>query len=221
MNTSNITKSVPWLSASLYGFYISYESTKCNKKLLSEFEAWENEVYDSIHDSCRDRFPNSITSCCDAAGSGGCTLSGVVQWLPDWTNDHCYEKNGKKRWSHDTLEACCSKYFSSSGACNRRDLMALKYYTPGNSDYCSAKAMSKFRALEVRFDSLDECCHTKFPQYVSDCCESSDGGCSLSGKLRFIPNWKDQICFTKDEHLLSNWERPYARTTLRRVCCGR
>jgi hypothetical protein len=65
--------------------------------------------------------------------------------------------------------------------------MALKYYTPGNSDYCSAKAMSKFRALEVWFDSLDECCQTKFPQYVSDCRESSDGGCSLSGKLRFIP----------------------------------
>jgi hypothetical protein len=76
--------------------------------------------------------------------------------------------------------------FSSSGACNRRDLMALKYY-PTNSNYCSAKAMSKFRALEVWFHSLDECCHTKFPQYVSDCCESSDGGCSLSGKLRFIP----------------------------------
>ena len=32
--------------------------------------------------------------------------------------------------------------------------------------------------------------------------------------LEFV-EWKDQICFTKDEHLLLNWERPYARTTLK------
>jgi hypothetical protein len=49
-------------------------------------------VYNSLHDCCSDKFPNSITSCCDAAGSGGCTLSVVVQWLPDWANNHCYEK---------------------------------------------------------------------------------------------------------------------------------
>jgi hypothetical protein len=53
---------------------------------------WENEVYNSLHDCCSDKFPNSITSCCDAAGSGGCTLSGVIQSLPDWANNHCYEK---------------------------------------------------------------------------------------------------------------------------------
>jgi hypothetical protein len=118
-------------------------------------------------------------------------------------------ENWEKRWSHDTLDDCCGKCkfpiklphikwfiyanytpfmssdFGSSSSCNRRDLMALKYYA--NSDFCSTKAMSKFRALEVRFDSLDDCCHTKFPQYVSDCCESSDGSCSLSGNLRFIP----------------------------------
>jgi hypothetical protein len=80
------------LSVSAYGFYPNYQSMECNKKLLSEFESWENEVYDSLHGCCSDKFPNSITACCDAAGSGGCTLSGVVQWLPDWANGHCYEK---------------------------------------------------------------------------------------------------------------------------------
>jgi hypothetical protein len=80
------------LSVSAYGFYPNYQSMECNKKLLSEFESWENEVYDSLHGCCSDKFPNSITACCDAEGSGGCTLSGVVQWLPDWANGHCYEK---------------------------------------------------------------------------------------------------------------------------------
>jgi hypothetical protein len=65
---------------------------ECHRKPLSEFETWENEIYDSLYGCCSDKFPNSITSCCDTAGSGGCTLSGVVQWLPDWANGHCYEK---------------------------------------------------------------------------------------------------------------------------------
>ena len=62
--------------------------------------------------------------------------------------------------------------------------MALKYYA--DIGHCNTKATSMFRALEDRFDSLDECCRAKFPQSVSDCCEAGDG-CSLSGNLKFIP----------------------------------
>ena len=62
-----------------------------------------------------DRFPNSITSCCEALYEGGCDLSGIVQYLPDWANGHCYEKDTNLieewewRWSHETLESCCDR----------------------------------------------------------------------------------------------------------------
>lgn len=76
--------------ADQYMFYPDLEKSECSQKLLSDFEIWENKAYSSLNDCCSDKFPNSITTCCD--GSGGCTLSGIVKWLPDWANDHCYEK---------------------------------------------------------------------------------------------------------------------------------
>ena len=121
----------------------------------------------------------------------------------------------------------------------------LKFYAV--HDHCGTKAMSEFRAMEERFDSLDDCCRVKFPQSVSDCCKAGDGGCSLSGNIKYIPvrlfppkcffhnlitvheiifhlcsrhkqKWQDQICYTKDENLLAGWERAFAKSTLRECC---
>jgi hypothetical protein len=63
--------------------------------------------------------------------------------------------------------------------------MALKFFA--DNDHCGTKSISTFKELEDRFDSLDECCQTKFPQSVSACCEAGDGGCLLSGNFKFIP----------------------------------
>jgi hypothetical protein len=63
--------------------------------------------------------------------------------------------------------------------------MLVKFYAAGN--HCDSKALSEFQAMEKRFDSLDDCCRAKFPQRVSDCCESHSDGCSLSGEMKFIP----------------------------------
>lgn len=63
--------------------------------------------------------------------------------------------------------------------------MELKYYSVDN--HCDAKAISSFWASEDRFDSLEECCQTKFPQSVSDCCNAGENGCSLSGNHKYIP----------------------------------
>ena len=63
--------------------------------------------------------------------------------------------------------------------------MLLKFYAV--DDHCGTKARSEFRAMEERFDSLDDCCRVKFPQSVSDCCETGDGDCSLSGSMKYIP----------------------------------
>lgn len=60
--------------------------------------------------------------------------------------------------------------------------MKENFYAVTNG--CERKALSRFEALEERFDSLDDCCHAKFPQSVSDCCKTD---CILSGNLKFIP----------------------------------
>ena len=102
-------------SAQQYVFIHDYTLMGCKSELLSEFEVWDDEIYDTLHACCLNRFPNSITSCCEAPGAGGCALSGTVQWLPDWANGHCYEKDTNLieewewRWAHETLESCCSR----------------------------------------------------------------------------------------------------------------
>ena len=89
---------------------------ECESKIQSEFdEQEEHETYGTLHSCCRDKFPNSLTSCCEASGAGGCTLSGTIQWLPDWANGHCYEKDKniiedwEWRWAYDALESCCDR----------------------------------------------------------------------------------------------------------------
>lgn len=198
-------------------FAPNHFSMECEAKPLLGIDAWEIQVYDTLYACCSENFPNSITTCCD--GVGGCTLSGTIQWLPDWANDHCYEKDKnliedwEQHWVHESLETCCDacKFyqnceqlfsshpfsylhlcifailadFPSSGACNRRNLVTLKYYA--TDDHCKTKALSAFRAMEDRFDLLDDCCRAKFPQNVSHCCEAGDNGCILSGNLHYIP----------------------------------
>ena len=34
----------------------------------------------------------------------------------------------------------------------------------------------------------------------------------------FAKKWQDQICYTKDENLLANWEEGFAKTTLIECC---
>ena len=79
---------------------------------------------------------------------------------------------------------CCTDFALSRG-CNKQELMSLKYYA--NDNHCDVKAISEFRAMEERFDSLDDCCQAKFPQNISDCCEAAENGCLLSGNYKFIP----------------------------------
>ena len=73
--------------------------------------------------------------------------------------------------------------------------MSLKYYA--NDNHCDVKAISEFRAMEERFDSLDDCCQAKFPQNISDCCEAAENGCLLSGNYKFIPVSTYGICHLK------------------------
>lgn len=96
-------------------FVPNYIASACESKLLSQFKTHEPETFDTLLDCCSNKFPNSITSCCDVTGTSGCALSGSIKWLPDWANGHCYEKDTnlieewEMRWAHETLETCCNR----------------------------------------------------------------------------------------------------------------
>ena len=96
-------------------FAPNYLLSQCETKLVLDFESWEPDIYDTLHACCHEKFPNSLTSCCEATGAGGCALSGTVQWLPDWINAHCYEKDTNLieqwewRWAHKTVDKCCGR----------------------------------------------------------------------------------------------------------------
>ena len=91
----------------------------------------------------------------------------------------------EKEWSHETMDVCCNKYFRNEGNCNRRHLQSLMFFAIG--DHCEQKALSQFKAMEERFESLDDCCRAKFAQSLSECCDAGDGDCALSGKLELVP----------------------------------
>ena len=72
--------------------------------------------------------------------------------------------------------------------CNERHLMTNKFFAIAESGRCNRKPLSQFRSWEDRFDSIDDCCRTRFPESFSECCSATDvGSCVLSGNLKYIP----------------------------------
>jgi len=211
-------------SENKHKYHPNYDLMECEKTTIQELDAYENESFDSLHDCCRKAFPNSITSCCHANDAGGCEESGILKWLPDWSNSYCYAKDStliedwEDVWTQDNVKQCCSRYFQlDSKYCNERNLETLKFFAA--SGHCSKKPLSEFSIWEERFDSLNDCCRTKFPETLSDCCDAKDlGSCVLSGNLRYIPNWGSQLCYSKDAYLLATWEQDFSKDTLRECC---
>jgi hypothetical protein len=57
----------------------------CDKKALSQFWSFEERLFDSLDDCCRENFPQNTSECCEAGG-GCCTLSSNL-------NQSCYIKD--------------------------------------------------------------------------------------------------------------------------------
>ena len=112
--------------------------------------------------------------------------------------------------------------FASSSKCNRNKLMMPKFYAING--HCGSKAMSEFRAMEERFDSLDDCCRAKFPHDISNCCKDGGDDCSLSGNLKFIPvrasflklSGTSSFCVAHKRFFLSPFETELARSSMLR-----
>lgn len=95
-------------------YYPNYHDSRCDQKVVTEFEFWDTQKFLSKQDCCIDRFPNDINSCCKA-GLGECSLSGHLVYLPDWLNQECSERDESLvaeweiEWVSKTVGACCQK----------------------------------------------------------------------------------------------------------------
>lgn len=97
-------------------FYPDFSSGVCGKKQEKEFESYEVERYNTLEECCS-TFAYSYSQCCDTPGLGGCALTGVVVYVPDWFQSECYAKSETALLDHEdvvsysTASECCGTLF--------------------------------------------------------------------------------------------------------------
>jgi hypothetical protein len=102
-------------------FYPVYGTGGCSKKQVKDFEAFEQDRYDTLEACCSDKFSFGKRECCDSPGMGGCGTSGEVVYLPDWSNNQCEERSKSTLAVHEEAYAkaseklCCNEFFGWEG----------------------------------------------------------------------------------------------------------
>lgn len=99
-------------------FYPDLSTGLCAKKQEKDFESYEVDRYDTLEECCSAKFSSyNYDACCSAPGLGGCAPTGVVVYLPDWTDSNCYAKSQTALATHEEVNAfssasdCCSSRF--------------------------------------------------------------------------------------------------------------
>ena len=109
-------------------YYPDWENNTCGKKKENELDSYQmNTKYDSLEECCSSKFSYNFNSCCSTPGLGGCKVSGVVKYLPDWTLNKCYAKSdgavtdSEAVFAESSLSKCCSDNFGwdKGGCCTR------------------------------------------------------------------------------------------------------
>jgi hypothetical protein len=79
------------------------------------------------------------------------------------------------------------------------DNSGYKYVPDETSRECIKKPLQEIGASQSEsFDSLDECCRDKFPNYITTCCDTAgSGGCEELGVEKWLPDWSNGHCYTK------------------------
>jgi hypothetical protein len=99
-------------------FYPDLSTGLCARKQEKEFASYERDRYDTLEECCSDKFSSyGYEACCSAPGLGGCIPTGVVRYLPNWTDSECYAKSETALAYHEvddsfeSASACCSSVF--------------------------------------------------------------------------------------------------------------
>lgn len=139
------------------------------------------------------------------------------KWFPDWSKSDSYCKNdgdqppfmnnaaNKEYYLFETKAECCAAWFSSAADCvDQEDPNAEKYVPVYSENSCSKMKNKDLESYDKdRFDTLDECCSSKFSNSKKECCGDK---CTASGETVYLPNWSTSKCFALSKQLLSEYE---------------
>ena len=158
-------------------------------------------------------------------------VNSLAQYFPEWVDKKTCTNNGMQPafqrlasnsddFLFDTFEECCERWFSFDPSCGvSSGSSSSKFYPQDDRFECGQKPEADFEAGDEKFNTLDVCCETKFPNDKEDCCSVEGlGGCSTSGTLQYVPNWQSATCDSKDSSFVLEHEKIRARDSMRECC---
>ena len=169
------------------------------------------------------------------AGNSGSTDA----WYPDWREEIAACRNDEKHppymddnpgdYLFDSREECCAVWFAFGDCLDSSDTSSAEemYYPDWVGLTCGKK--SEFEPWEdERYETLDECCSTKFWYSEQSCCSTPGlGGCLDTtpavaapevGDLRYLPDWSAEKCSSVSSSSLASWEVAYAQASAQSCC---
>jgi hypothetical protein len=159
-------------------------------------------------------------------------------WYPDWGTfgNYCLndgnnpvsmsKPDNKEYYLFETLAECCANWFAYAPDCAAgasETSFAEEFYPDWLSAGCSKKLSSEFKSWEQeRYDTLDQCCAENFSYAKQNCCDSLGmGGCDATNEeIIFLPDWKENKCFSKSKNSLELFEEGYVESN-QSACCSK
>lgn len=154
----------------------------------------------------------------------------LAPYYPDWVDTKTCVNNGRQpsfmrdtpdSYLFDTAEECCKQFFQSDDSCGKplSSSSSLKFFPDFQAGECGRKSLSEFETKLFVYDTLHECCESRFPSSVVECCQSDGlGGCIGSGVFKYLPQWLDHKCIAKDTIFISEWEDTTATSSMQECC---
>lgn len=154
-----------------------------------------------------------------------------TKWYPDFVNqangcinngyEPSYMKENDSYYLFSSKQDCCEQWFAYDQFCMTSTSTKKKFYPDQATGLCGMKKEKEFESWERdRYDSLEECCSTKFSTYnYENCCNSPGlGGCSTTGTVKFVPDWSTSSCKARSESVLAPWEEIFAEDSATAFC---
>jgi hypothetical protein len=94
-----------------------------DKKALSQFWSFEERLFDSLDNCCREKFPQNTSECCEAGGSC-CPLSGNLKFILNF-DDRAATSKIETRWRVG------SKHFSKILSSSAVSTTCIMMWHPG------------------------------------------------------------------------------------------
>jgi hypothetical protein len=151
-------------------------------------------------------------------------------WYPDFVDqsnscinngfEPSYMKQNDSYYLFLSKQECCDQWFSYNPFCMTSSSSKEKFFPDYSTGMCSVKKEKEFETWELeRYDSLEECCASKFSVNFESCCSAFGlDGCSTTETMMYLPDWNDGNCIARSKSSLATWEEIYSSTSAS-VCC--